>query len=182
MVFCQVCGAFQTVAYRAYAIRPCKRRKNQNRQFFQSTTKTTSDAGKTMSYAGKIMSDIIKTTSDLFFAPCNVLENKSLRRFVEISVRCCATMGCAFLWRNAQNANARVVVIVGGGGSGWRGKAAECQMPNMVSSRRLPVAVLNTLLSNVLIPLSDTPSSKAFTRKSASRSICQSMPSTLRYV
>ena len=37
-----------------------------------------SDVVKTMSYVEKIISDIIQTTSDLFFAHCKRLENKSL--------------------------------------------------------------------------------------------------------
>ena len=41
-----VCGAACAAAYRAYAIRPYKRRKTK-------VAKTTFDAGKTISYAGK---------------------------------------------------------------------------------------------------------------------------------
>ena len=33
-----------------------------------------------MSYVGKIISDIIKTTSDIFFALCNVLKTKTIRK------------------------------------------------------------------------------------------------------
>jgi len=51
--------AVRAVAYKTNAIRPCKRRKNNN-------TKITFDAGKTMSHVEKITSDIIQTTSDLF--------------------------------------------------------------------------------------------------------------------
>jgi len=55
---------FQTLVYRAYAIRPYKSRKT-------NTAKTTFDVGKTMSYVEKIMSDVIQTTSDIIFTIAN---------------------------------------------------------------------------------------------------------------
>ena len=61
----KVCGAACAAVYRAYAIRPYKRRKTK-------VAKTTSNVEKTMSYVEKIMSDIIQTTSDLFLSPANI--------------------------------------------------------------------------------------------------------------
>ncbi len=67
------------VAYRAYAIRPYKRRKPSTDYFFQNIPKTIWDMGKTTSYVEKIISDIIQTTSDIILAVCNVLDNITLQ-------------------------------------------------------------------------------------------------------
>ena len=75
-----VCGTVHAVAYRAYAIRPYNFRKTKVGYLFRNIPKTTWDVGKTMSYVEKIISDIIKTTSDIIFAICNALNNKTLRR------------------------------------------------------------------------------------------------------
>ena len=60
-------------------MRPDNSGKTPNRQYSPNTPKTTWDIGKTMSYAGKIISDIIQTTSDIIFAVCNTLKNKTLQ-------------------------------------------------------------------------------------------------------
>ncbi len=56
----KVCGAACAAVYRAYAIRPYKRRKTK-------VAKTTSNVEKTISYVEKIISDIIHTISDMVF-------------------------------------------------------------------------------------------------------------------
>lgn len=66
-----VCVTVHAVAYWAYAIRPYKWRKTQNRQHFPNFPKITFDIGKTMSDVEKIISDIIQTTSDIIFAVAN---------------------------------------------------------------------------------------------------------------
>ncbi len=58
LYFC-LCHAVQTVAYRAYAIRPYKSRKTIIAHSFQNVPKITFDVEKTMSYVEKIISDII---------------------------------------------------------------------------------------------------------------------------
>ena len=52
-------NAFHAVAFRAYAIRHCKWRKNKIGCTFPNTPKTTSDVRKTTSDVEKIMSDVV---------------------------------------------------------------------------------------------------------------------------
>ena len=103
-----VCNAVWAAAYRVYAIRPYKWRKSKIDYLFHNIPKTTSDIRKTMSYAGKIISDIIKTTSDLFFAPCNILKNKSLQK----QVVCDKIMIIRMLWKTRPTAFCLVWVNV----------------------------------------------------------------------